>query len=94
MSIDVKVPTYADEPPHFLLWSADEIIPLIFGFGMGIILNKIVVLTVAGFLISHFYKKFRDQHSDGYLFHLFYWYGFGFTRSKSFINPFIKILFP
>ena len=47
-----------------------------------------------GIVIAHFYKKFRDMHPDGYLFHLLYWYGFGFARSKSMINPWIKRLIP
>lgn len=54
----------------------------------------IFIATVIGFVVSHFYKKFRDQHADGYLYHLLYWYSFGFTRSPSFINPYIRILFP
>lgn len=25
MAIEVEIPIYADEPPHFLLWAVDEI---------------------------------------------------------------------
>ena len=88
MAIEVEIPIYADEPPHFLLWAVDEIMPILLGLG------HIFIATVISFVVSHFYKKFRDQHADGYLYHLLYWYGFGFTRSPSFINPYIRILFP
>ena len=91
---EVEIPTYADEPPHFLLWSADEMLPIIFGFGMGIIIDQVFFLTIAGFVVSHYYKKFRDQHPDGFLFHLAYWYGFGFCRSRSMTNPFVRKFFP
>lgn len=94
MAIEVEIPIYADEPPHFLLWAVDEIMPILLGLGVGILMGHIFIATVIGFVVSHFYKKFRDQHAGGYLYHLLYWYGFGFTRSPSFINPYIRILFP
>lgn len=94
MALEVEIPIYADEPPHFLLWSVDEIMPILLGLGVGILMGHIFIATLIGFVVSRFYKKFRDQHADGYLYHMLYWYGFGFTRSRYFINPYIKIFFP
>lgn len=88
------IPTRADQPPYLLLWSSDECLPVVTGFGFGLLLEQTFVCTVIGVLISHFYKKFRDLHADGYLMHLLYWYGLGFCRSKSMINPFTKRLIP
>lgn len=91
---EIHIPTRADQPPYLLLWSSDECMPVCFGFGFGLLLDQVFVFTALGILIAHFYKKFRDLHADGYLMHLLYWYGFGFCRSKSMINPFTKILIP
>lgn len=90
----IEIPTRADDPPYMLMWSSDECLPVLLGFSFGIIIEQVFACTIAGFIIAHFYRKYRDQHADGYLFHLLYWYGFGFSRSKSMINPFIKRLIP
>ncbi len=91
---EIHIPTHIDEPPYLLLWSADECIPLIAGFGFGLLIDQVFLCTTAGAVISHFYKKFRDLHTDGYLLHLLYWYGLGFCKSKSMVNPFTRRFIP
>lgn len=88
------IPTRADQPPYLLLWSSDECLPVLTGLIFGFFLEQVVICTTIGFIIAHFYKKYRDQHADGFLMHLLYWYGFGFCRSKSMINPYTKRLIP
>lgn len=46
------------------------------------------------FLTIPQYRKFRDNHPDGYLKHLFYHWGLYFCKSKSMRNPFIKQYIP
>ena len=89
-----KIPVRADDPPYMLLWSADEIMPIVLGLGLGIIIEQVFICVVIGAVIANLYKRFRDIHPDGYLFHLAYRYGFGFCRSKSMLNPYIKRLIP
>mgnify|MGYP002679723497 CR=1 FL=1 len=91
---EIYIPTRADQQMYVLLWSSDQIMPVIFGFGFGILLEQVFICTMVGIVIAHFYKKFRDLHADGYLYHFVYWYGCGFPRSKSMINPFITRLIP
>ena len=91
---ETRIPTRTDMPPYLLVWSSDECMPVLLGLGIGIMLNQVFICTTVGLVVAHFYRKFRDLHPDGYLFHLLYWYGFGFTRSKSMINPWIKRLIP
>ena len=81
-------------PPYLLVWSSDECMPVLLGLGIGIMLNQVFICTTVGLVVAHFYRKFRDLHPDGYLFHLKKRYCFGFTRSKSMINPWIKRLIP
>lgn len=90
----VRIPTRADDPPHMLLWSADEIMPIIGGLGIGIVLDQVLICVVIGAITTNLYKRFRDLHPDGFLMHIAYHYGFGFSRSASMINPFIKNLLP
>lgn len=33
----VSIPSYIDDPPHFLLWSADEMAPILLGLVIGIL---------------------------------------------------------
>ena len=91
---ETKIPIRVDQPPYLLLWSSDECMPVVFGFGIGLLIGQAFICTTVGIIVAHFYKKFRDMHADGYLMHLLYWYGFGFCRSKSMLNPFIKRLIP
>ncbi|MDF5223363.1 type IV conjugative transfer system protein TraL, partial [Vibrio parahaemolyticus] len=40
------------------------------------------------------YRRFRDNHPDGYMLHMLYWGGFIATKAKSLKNPFIRRYFP
>ena len=51
MAIEVEIPIYADEPPHFLLWAVDEIMPILLGLGVGILMGHIFIATVIGFVV-------------------------------------------
>lgn len=91
---EIHIPTRADQPMYLLLWSADQCMPVVVGFGIGLLVGQVFICTVIGMIVSHFYKKFKDLHADGYLYHIIYWYGCAFPRSKSMINPFIRRLIP
>lgn len=90
----VKIPRRVDEPPHLLLWSADELLPMLIGLVVGVVIGKAFVCTVIGLIVTNIYRKFRDNHPDGYLMHLLYWVGLPITTSKLFKNPFIRRFFP
>ena len=89
-----EIPVRADDPLHVLLWSIDELIPMVAGLMIGMIIRQALLCFLVGMAVSSLYRRFRDSHADGYLEHLFYHYGFGFSRSKSMVNPFIKRFFP
>lgn len=90
----VKLPRRVDEPPHLLLWSADEIVPMILGLTIGMMIGQALMLFLAGLLITNLYRRFRDNHPDGYLLHMLYRWGVPVTRASSFKNPFIRKYFP
>ncbi len=39
----VKIPRRVDEPPHLLLWSADELAPMLLGLTIGVIIGKALI---------------------------------------------------
>lgn len=90
----VRIPRRVDEPPHLLMWSADELAPMLIGLVVGVILGKAFACTVIGLVITNFYRKFRDNHPDGYLLHMLYWTGLPMTKSKTFKNPYIRRFLP
>src|SRR3546814_12148085 len=69
----VKIPARVDEPPHILLWSADEMLPMLMGLGIGIVIGKAMICFLIGLVVTKLYARFRDNHPDGFLLHLIYW---------------------
>lgn len=90
----VKIPRRVDEPPHLLLWSADEMAPMLLGLTVGVILGKAFICFILGLLVTNLYRRFRDSHPDGYLLHMIYWGGLLITKSRSLVNPFVRRYFP
>ena len=90
----VKIPRRVDEPQHLMMWSADELAPMLIGLVIGVVLGKAFICTVIGLVITNLYRKFRDNHPDGYLLHMLYWTGLPMTKSKTFKNPYIRRYFP
>lgn len=89
-----EIPTRIDDPQHLLLWSADEVVPIATGLIIGMIIHKALICTLIGFGMTHFYRKFRDQHPDGFLMHKLYSWGFSASTARSMKNPFIKQYYP
>ncbi|MCF0254263.1 MAG: type IV conjugative transfer system protein TraL [Duodenibacillus sp.] len=89
-----EIPVRADEPPYILLWSADEAVAVIGGLGIGIVLDCVPAALAAGLAVARLYRRFRDQRPRGYLYHLAYRAGLGFTRSRTMANPFARWWLP
>lgn len=91
----IEIPIRADDPVHFLLWGADEILPIMSGLIFGMIVSQVKIFLLLGFALTYFYKKFRDAHADGYFLHMMYWYGFLPSKKyKSFKNPYNRRYLP
>ncbi|AVF73804.1 type IV conjugative transfer system protein TraL [Vibrio parahaemolyticus] len=90
----VKIPRRIDEPPHMLLWSADELAPMLLGLVIGVMMGKALIFFLIGLAVTNLYRRFRDNHPDGYMLHMLYWGGFIATKAKSLKNPFIRRYFP
>jgi conjugal transfer pilus assembly protein TraL len=90
----VRLPTKVDEAHQFLLWSSDEMIPLLTLFIIGILLEQALLFTAIGFFLTSIYKKYKNSRPDGYLLHYLYWVGLVPSKSKTMVNPFIKRFIP
>lgn len=42
------IPTHVDDPQHLLLWSADEVVPIVLGLVFGMIIQKALICLCAG----------------------------------------------
>ncbi len=86
----VPIARYVDDPPHFLLWQADELAPPMLGLMAGVVADSVVLFTLLGLCCNYFYRRFRDNHPNGYIVHLAYTYlGVG-LRGRCFPNGFIR----
>lgn len=90
----VRIPKRVDEPPHFLLWSSDELAPMLLGLTLGTFVGSALTFLLIGALLTNLYRRFRESHPDGYLLHMIYWGGFLPTKAASFKNPFIRSYVP
>lgn len=90
----VRIPRRIDESPHFLLWSSDELAPMLIGLTLGTFVGRTMTFLIIGLLLTNLYRRFRENHADGYLFHAIYWGGFMPSKAASFKNPFIRDYLP
>lgn len=87
-----KICRYIDDQPSIFFWDLDQIIIFSAFFGMGIIIGKLLVCGIIGILVTYILTKHRKEKSDGYLFHILYWWGL-ITFKKSppgYIRTFVE----
>lgn len=90
----VKLPTKVDEPHQFLIWSVDEMIPMMTLFVFGMMIDQALIFTLAGLVLASIYKKHKNSKPDGYLLHILYWWGLLPSKGKTLVNPFIRRFIP
>ena len=87
MSI-IEIPQYQDEPRQLLFWSSDELLPGVFIFLVGFMLNQVFISIILAYFVVRFFRSHKETHSDGYLRHLAYWNGLLPEKGYSIVNPF------
>ena len=91
----IRIPTRIDDPPHVLIWAVDEVAPMLIGLSFGMMIGEALICFLIGYLFTRFYKRFRDNHPDGYFLHLIYWWGLmPASKARSMKNPFIRRYLP
>ncbi len=94
MDKEIEIPHYVDDPPHVLLWSAEELAPVAMGLAVGMVVGQAFLLTVLGLTVAKVYRKFSDGRPDGFMWHSLYWFGFTPLTAKSIPNPYIRRFLP
>jgi conjugal transfer pilus assembly protein TraL len=89
-----EIPRSVDDPPHVLLWSAEELAPVAMGLAIGMVIGKAMILTFAGLVVAKIYRRFSDGHPDGYMLHGLYWGGFIPSKARTIPNPFARRFLP
>lgn len=90
----VKIPRTINDPPNVLLWTTDELAPIMIGLIAGIFSGNLLIGLVLGGVVTSLYKRFRDGRPDGYLLHLLYWIGVLPAKARTVKNPFAKQFLP
>lgn len=91
----VRIPRRIDDPPHVLMWSLDEFMPMAVGLAFGMMIGQATISFLVGYIFTRYYRRYRDTHPDGYLLHLMYWYGIAtMKKAKTIKNPFVRRYFP
>lgn len=90
----IEIPRYVDDPPHVLLWSAEELAPVALGMAIGMVAGQALLLTVLGLATAKIYRRFSDGRPDGVILHWLYWNGFTPTSNRTAPNPYIRRYMP
>lgn len=69
------VPRYMDSLPQILWWEVDELALLFLTFFLGILTKQLTLLVGMGLVATFILSKVKNGKSDGFIFHLAYWYG-------------------
>lgn len=99
----IIIPERQDDSIQILFWSIEEFMPVMFGLTFGLFLGGIKNIALClggGLLIAYLYRRTTLNNLPGLMLHLMYRYGIPVggkqknAPTRSFINPFIKRLFP
>jgi len=90
----VNIPVEIDTPHQVLLWSVDEFAPFMVFMVAGNLMGQFFLGLGVGWAISHVYRRYKNTRPDGYLLHLFYWFGLSVTKGLTLVNPFKREFLP
>lgn len=89
------MPRSLDEQMYVLFWSADELLPGLFIFIIGVLINQKLVCLLAALVVTKLFRKMKEGNPDGFLLHVGYWYGLiSNPRAYSMPNAFVREFIP
>lgn len=90
MSEPIKLPRTIDDPPEILLWSSDEMIPMLFCVCVGIFINHFFIMTFIGVILWRALRRYKNSRPNGFLMHILYWFGMPLGKSPILANSFLR----
>lgn len=70
-----KICRYIDDQPSIFFWDMDEILVFSCFFVLGLVIDKLLLFTMLGVGVRYLLVKLKKEHSEGYLYHILYWWG-------------------
>lgn len=84
------LPKHIDDPKMLLLWSVDEVVPIVTMLCIGILIGQAFLFFIGGLALARLYRRYMDNQPDGHLFHLLYWAGLFPESARAIPSPFRK----
>ena len=86
----IRMPRNCDDQMYILFWSADELLPGLSIFVVGILINQKLICLLLALIITKLARKIKEGKPDGFLLHSAYWYGLAGSKSYVMPNAFIR----
>ncbi len=91
MSSRIPVPLYVDSPQQVLIFSIDELVPVVLFLGLGILIDQAFILTCAGIGLAKAQRRYIDSMPDGFMLHWLYWTGLYPVKSRTLPNALRRV---
>jgi len=72
--LSLRMPRHLDDPDKLLWWDFDQALIVIAIFGLGIVMNMLIVGVVLSVFVGSLIGKLKSGRSRGFLVHSAYWY--------------------
>lgn len=91
----LRMPRSLDDQMYILFWTADELLPGLFIFIIGVLVAQKLICLILAIVVTKLFRRMKEGNPDGFLLHIGYWYGLiSGRRAYSMPNAFIREFIP
>jgi conjugal transfer pilus assembly protein TraL len=90
----LRMPRSVDDQMYVLFWTADELLPGLFIFIVGVLVAQKLTCLLLAIVVTKLFRRLKEGTPDGFLLHVGYWYGLISPRAYSMPNSFIREFVP
>jgi conjugal transfer pilus assembly protein TraL len=91
----LRMPRNLDDQLYVLFWSADELVPGMTIFVLGVLINQKLICLVLALVITRLFRRMKEGNPDGFLLHIGYWFGLiNQRRAYSMPNALVREFVP
>jgi len=90
----LRMPRSVDDQMYILFWSADELLPGVAIFIVGVLTAQKFICLLLALVVTKLFRRLKGGMPDGFLLHAGYWYGLISVRAYSMPNAFIREFVP
>lgn len=90
----LRMPRSLDDQMYVLFWTADEMLPGLFIFIVGVLIAQKLVCLILAIVVTKLFRRMKEGNPDGFLLHIGYWYGLisgrpAYSMPNAFIREFV-----